>query len=123
MKKILFLSALAASFGTLSAQSVEDGSRYLYYERYQAAEEAFHNVLRQDVNNGGAWYGLITAYLSQNEADKANDTIAVAPASVQADPFYKAAYGTALLYQDKKEQAAIYFNQALEKTKEKDAGI
>lgn len=123
MKRILFLTVLILSFGALSAQSLEQGHQHLYYERYQSAENTYHQVLKQDVNNSGAWYGLVTAYLLQNNPDKASDTIKAAPATIQSDPYYNIACGAALLYQDKKEEASLYFNEALERTKEKDAGV
>jgi len=123
MKRILFLTVLVLSFGALSAQSLEQGHQHLYYERYQSAENTYHQVLKQDINNASAWYGLITAYLLQNEPDKANDSIKLAPASVQSDPYYKIAYGAVLLHQGQKDQAQNYFAEAIQSTKEKDAGV
>ena len=123
MKQIILLFIFISGALVLSAQSAEQGTRQIYYERYQSAENTFHQILQQDPNNKTAWYYLVKDYLLENKPDKANDSIQLAPANVKEDPWYKVAYGNILLQQGKKEEAAGYFKDAIKDTKEKDAGI
>jgi tetratricopeptide (TPR) repeat protein len=123
MKKITVLFTLTLGVLVLQAQSLEQGVQQINYERYQTAENTFHQVLQQNPNNTGAWYYLVKDYLLEDELNKANDTIQLASATVKNDPWYQVAYGTILFQQEKKDEAANYFNNALKSTREKDAGI
>ncbi|HWI94382.1 MAG TPA: tetratricopeptide repeat protein [Flavisolibacter sp.] len=123
MKRITLLSSIVSIAFALNAQSVDDGIQQMYYQRYQSAENTFHQVLQQDPNNATAWYYLEKDYLLENKLDKASDSIQLAPTNVKDDPWYKVAYGTVLLQQGKKDEATNYFNDAIKDTKEKDAGI
>ena len=123
MKKIIFLIILSAGTAVVKAQSIEQGKQQLYYERYESAKNTFHNILMQDPGNPGAWFELTRTYLLQNDISRAFDSIQLAPTSVKTDPYYKVAYGSILLHQNKKEDAARYFSEALAETREKNAGI
>jgi tetratricopeptide (TPR) repeat protein len=123
MKRITILFSFISSAVVLNAQSVEQGVQQMYYERYQSAENTFHQALQQDPNNASAWYYLTEDYLLENKLDKANDTIQLAPANAKDDAWYKVAYGSLLLQQGKKDEATNYFNDALKATKEKNADI
>ena len=123
MRQIFFLLVLNLGYVVLHAQSLEQGNQHLYYERYESAENSFHQVLNSDPNNAEAWVGLTQAYVLQNELDKLVDSIKLAPSSVQSEPFYKVAQGAVLLQQNNAGGANGYFKQALDDTKEKDARI
>jgi tetratricopeptide (TPR) repeat protein len=123
MKRITLSLASVLAMFALSAQSVDEGAQQMYYERYQSAENTFHNLLKQDPNNISAWYYLAKDYLLEDELKKAGDSLQLAPAGVKEDPWYKVAYGAILLQQNKSSDAANLFNDALKDTKEKDAGI
>lgn len=123
MKRITIFFNFILGALVVQAQSVEQGAQQMYYEQYQSAENTLHQVLQQDPNNAGAWYNLAKDYLLENKVEKASDSIGLAPANVKSNPWYKVAYGTILLQQGKKDEAAINFNDALKDTKEKDAGI
>ena len=46
MKKITFsLIAIAVSAGALLAQSVDQGRKFLYYQRYKSAQDQLEKVL------------------------------------------------------------------------------
>jgi tetratricopeptide (TPR) repeat protein len=120
MKNILISLSLALTAGTLCAQPADPGFKQLYYERYQSAEATFHNALQQNPNDAAAWYGLARTYILEH---KTADSIRLAPASVSDEPYYEVALGTVLLNEDKKDSAAVYFNEALDQTRKKDAGI
>jgi tetratricopeptide (TPR) repeat protein len=123
MKRVTLLFSSMLGVFSLSAQSVEDGAQQMYYERYQSAENTFHNVLQRDANNAGAWYYLAKDYLLEDKANKANDSLQLAPANVKEDPWYKVGYGSVLLEQNKNAEAAQLFEDAIKQTREKNAGI
>ena len=122
MKKTLLLGSLIFSSSFLFAQSIEEGQQEIYYQKYKSAAQTFEKVLQQKPTEGRALYRLVYAYLHSNEADKAKQTIQKTSVP-QDDPFYKVARGYVLLHDGKKDSATIFFNQAIEDTKEKDAGV
>lgn len=123
MKKIILSASLIVSATALFAQSLETAGRQMYYERYQSAEQSYHTILNQQPNNAQAWYGLTTAYLMQNQAAQAYDSLHKAPAAIGGEPFYQVALGSVLLEQGKTDSAALYFNQALNETKSKNPEV
>ncbi|HEX2606865.1 MAG TPA: tetratricopeptide repeat protein [Flavisolibacter sp.] len=123
MKQKLMIAFLFASITQAQAQSIEQGKKQLYYERYNSAEQTFHTVLSRQPENAEAWWGLTEAYILQDQVSKASDTLLHAPAAVQHEPWFKVAQGTLLLQQNKAQAAAPYFDQAIEDTKGKDAAL
>lgn len=123
MKRIIILTILILGHTLLPAQSVEEANRQLFYERYQSAENSFHQVLKTDPGNAQAWCGLSKAYILQAKVNQAYDSLRSAPLSVQEEPYYKVGYGSVLLQQNKQAEAGGYFTNALKETKEKDPGI
>ena len=120
MKNFILSSVLIFFITGLQAQQPAEGIQYLYYERYQSAEEAFRQQLQQNPGNGAAVYGIVRAHLMQDELQDANQ--ALHQATVQ-HPWIAVARGYALLWAGNRDSAAIYFNKALDETKQKDAGI
>lgn len=115
------ISILATIF--LQGQDVNYGNSQLYYERYASAERIFHEALKNHPDDGKAWYGLAKAYLYQNKSKAALDSFQFASASVRQDPYYKVSLGALLLHNNKIEEAAALFNDALKETKEKNAEL
>ena len=122
MKQIIFLFILNLGFIVLQAQSLEQGNQHLYYERYESAENSFHQVLKNDPENEEAWVGLTQAYMLQNDVNNL-DSVNLAPSSVQSDPLYKVAKGAILLQKNSVAEANNLFQQALGETKEKNVGV
>ena len=122
MKKILIIPFLISSI-SLFAQKVDDARKFLYYERYQSAENLLHQILQTDPSNAEGWYFLTDAYLNQKEIKKASDSLQLAPQDVKDEPFYQVAMGSVLLQQKFADKANPYFDQALDKTKQKNADI
>lgn len=123
MKKTALIFGFVNVSLALAAQSIEDGKSFLENERYASAENTFHAVLNQQPANAEAWYLLTNTYFKQELTNEAADTLALAPASVHEDPYYLVAYGGLLLNTDKPDSANHYFEQAINLTKSKDAGI
>jgi Flp pilus assembly protein TadD len=123
MKNTLLICSLLIGFIVARGQSLDQGNTHLYYERAISAENTFHQLLKQDPDNGMAWLGLDKAYVLNDSLSKAADTLRLAPVSVQTDPYFIVAMGYILLQQNKKEEAAKYFDQALSDTRGKDGDI
>lgn len=123
MKKLILMISAVSGIAAANAQSVELGNQSYYYERYQSSETNFHKTIAQQPNNAEAWYGLTRAYLAQEEIKNASDSLQLAPVQVHEEPYYKVALGYLMLEQNKKDSAALFFGQALKKTKEKNAGV
>lgn len=122
MKKLLMAVLLLWSAG-MHAQTIAEGNKNLYYQRYHSAVDIFNRLSSQQPGNGEAWLGLATAYLAQNAVPKAANAIANAPAEVQDHPYFRAAKGSLLLAQNKNDSAALFFSQALDQTRQKDAAL
>ncbi|MFL5772574.1 MAG: hypothetical protein ACJ75F_05420, partial [Flavisolibacter sp.] len=61
MKKIILFVFILSSTMFLKAQTPEDASGLIYYERYASAESAMHKLLQHDAANAAAWYVLTEA--------------------------------------------------------------
>jgi Flp pilus assembly protein TadD len=55
------------------AQSVDDGKRFLYYQRYQSAKDAFSKALAAKPNDGETTYWLGQAELGLKDSAGAKD--------------------------------------------------
>lgn len=119
MKKLVIGSLSFLLIAGVQAQSVDEGNRDLFYRKYHSAQKAFEGAVQQDPNNVNAIYGLTYTDLALGENDKAAQVVSQAPAAVQEDPWYMVAKGTALLAQNKKDEATAQFRAAMKETKEK----
>lgn len=119
---LLLLGGLLPSVITI-AQSVDEAKQLIYHERYQSAKTALHKVLQADPNNAEAWYRLSQTYLPLQEAQKAGDSLQLAPTSVKESAWYKVAYGQVLLNQGKTDSAQTWFAQAIGDGRKKEGDI
>jgi tetratricopeptide (TPR) repeat protein len=123
MKRLLFTTGLLIQVVLLCAQSIEDGKKHLFNERYASAETAFHTVIGQDPANAEAWFWLTRSYLLQHDSTTATDTLSKAPQAIKEDPYYLVAKGAILLNAGNKEEANASFNKAIDETKGKNVDI
>jgi tetratricopeptide (TPR) repeat protein len=104
-------------------QTLQDAKKFIYYERYKSAEDLLQQIVKTDPGNAEGWYLLSKAYLMSKDAAPLQNIISQAPATIKGEPFYQVAYGSILLNQGNKDSARYYFDQALDKTREKNADI
>jgi tetratricopeptide (TPR) repeat protein len=123
MKRKIILPFFLLASGWVIAQNVNDAKQAMYYERYKTAENTLHAVIKNEPANAEAWYLLSQAYLQQDKLNNIHDSLLAAPADAKSQPYYQVAYGNVLLLQKKKDSAQILFNEALSRTKQKDAAI
>lgn len=123
MKKIALLVSTFIVATVAQAQSLEAGKKFFYYQRFQSAESFFHDQLKQSPDNAETWFWLVKSYAAQNKSRQAADSLALAPAAIQEDPYYKLASGTLQLLNRQTDAARQLFEQAIEQTKGKNATI
>ena len=62
---LLLSSFLAANFS--HAQTIEDGKKFLYYEKFISAKNVFQQLLNANANNDEAAYWLGQTLIAPNE--------------------------------------------------------
>jgi tetratricopeptide (TPR) repeat protein len=66
-KRLMLMVLLATVCGTLSAQTLEEGRKFLYYERYKSARSVFEKLLAANPNNDEAAYWLGQTMIAHDE--------------------------------------------------------
>ncbi len=126
MKKISLLASLIIWVNVLFGQSIDDGKKFLTYERYISAHDVFSKLVTANPNNVEAVYWLGQTYL-QNQDNL--DSIAAKELyqkTLQANPnapLMLAGIGEIELMEGKKEDARNRFETAISLTKGKDADV
>ncbi|WP_166437010.1 tetratricopeptide repeat protein [Niastella caeni] len=123
MKKGLILVLCPLISLAALAQTVPDAKKFIYYERYNSAQAALQNIVKTDPANAESWYLLSKSFLLSDKPAPLQNLMAQSPANVKSEPFYQVAYGNLLLSKGNKDSARFYFNQALDKTREKNPDI
>ncbi|MEO8569247.1 MAG: tetratricopeptide repeat protein, partial [Ginsengibacter sp.] len=67
MKKFSLLASLIMLVNALFAQSIEEGKKFLNYERYMSAQDVFSKLLAANPNNVEAAYWLGQTYLQNQD--------------------------------------------------------
>jgi tetratricopeptide (TPR) repeat protein len=122
MKRLILLPILLLA-SLLQAQTLDEGNRYLYQERYATAANTFRQLTQKEPLNGEAWLGLAQALTRQQQAATAREALNGAPAEVRSAPSFLVAQGTLALASGQVGEATNYFNEAAKATREKDPAI
>ena len=123
IKIISLLLSLLISGNILLAQSVDDGKRFLYYERYNSAKDVFNKLINANPNNVDAVYWLGQAYLGADDLASAK---ALYQKSISANPnapLLLVAMGHIALLENNVADARNRFETAISLTKGKDANV
>ena len=130
MKKIsIRLSAAIALLFTgnmLFAQSVDQGKKFLYYQRYKSAKDAFEKVLQANPNDLNAVYWLGQTLLAPKENRDTAGAKALYQKSLVSNgtaPLILAGMGQIELLEDKPSDAKQHFETAISLTKAKDIDV
>lgn len=131
MKKInagiMFLAALL--FGqSLLAQSIEDGKKFMYYERLTSAKDVFQKLLAANPNNDEAAYWMGQAIIANDDrTDKdVADAKALYQSKLQANPnsaLLMAGIGQIELIEGKKQDARNHFEAAISLSQAKNVAV
>lgn len=124
MKRVLSLLVTIVVLGnSLFAQSVEDGRRFNYYQRYQSSKGALEKVLAQEPNNVDAIYWLGQTLIDMKDTAAAKQLIQKALSASGNEPLLLVSMGQLLLMDGKKEEARQQFETAVNLTKGKNVVV
>jgi tetratricopeptide (TPR) repeat protein len=124
MKRVLSLLVTITILGnSLFAQSVEDGKKFLYYERFKSAKDAFEKVLASNPNDINATYWLGQTLLDMKDSTAAKALYQKALGSNGNAPLLLVGMGQIMLMEGKKDEARQQFETAINLTKGKDVEV
>jgi tetratricopeptide (TPR) repeat protein len=130
MKKILCrfvaLTGVLVAGNSLFAQSLEQGKKFLYYERYKSAKETLEKVLQANPNDLGAVYWLGQTLLAPKENRDTAGAKALYQKSLMSNgtaPLILAGMGEIELLEGKASDAKQHFETAISLTKAKDIDV
>lgn len=124
MKRVLSLLVTVVLTGNmLFAQSVDDGKKFLYYERYKSAKETFEKILASNPNDVDAVYWLGQTLIDIKDSIAAKDLYQKALASNGNAPLLLIGMGQIMLMEGKKDEARQQFETAINLTKGKNVDV
>ena len=124
MKRLFSLVAgvlIAGSF--LHAQTLEQGKKFFYYERYKSARETLEKVLAANPNNLEAVYWLGQSLLGLKDSVGAKELYSKSLAQNGNAPLILAGMGQIELMEGKSNDARQRFETAISLTKGKDINV
>jgi Flp pilus assembly protein TadD len=124
MKRLFSLVAgVVLTSNLLFAQSVDQGKKFFYYERYQSAKDNFEKVLAANPNNLDAVYWLGQTLLEMKDSVAAKDLYSKALQQNGNAPLVVVGMGQIELMEGKTADARQRFEFALSNTKNKDIAV
>jgi cytochrome c-type biogenesis protein CcmH/NrfG len=120
---ISFVTMVVLGSNVLFAQSVEQGKKFFYYERYKSARENFEKVLAANPNNIEATYWLGQTMLEQKDTVAAKNLYQKALQQNGNAPLILAGMGEMELREGKTNDARQRFETAISLTKGKDVEV
>lgn len=125
MKKSFYSLVIAAVMcgSSLFAQSVDQGKKFFYYERYKSAKENFEKVLAANPNDLNAIYWLGQTLIEMKDVPGAKAVYAKALETNGNAPLLLAGMGHIELLEGKKDIARQHFETAISISKGKDGSV
>lgn len=105
------------------AQSVQDGKKFLYYQRYNSAKETLEKVVAANPGNAEAQYWLGQTYIDLGQPEKAKEVYRKALETAGSNPLLLAGMGHVELIEGKANEARQRFETAISLTKAKDVAV
>src|SRR5690349_12241730 len=124
IKRIISLVVILVAGGNmLFAQSVEQGRKFLYYERYKSARETLEKVLAANPNDINAAYWLGQVLLDQKDSVAAKALYQKILTQNGNAPLLLVGMGQIELMEGKSNDARQRFETAISLTKGKDVDV
>src|SRR6266487_2288943 len=120
---ISFVTMVVLGSNVLFAQSVEQGRKFFYYERYKSARENFEKVLAANPNNIEATYWLGQTMLAQKDSVAAKGLYEKFLEQNGNAPLILVGMGEVELREGKTNDARQRFETAISLTKGKDIDV
>src|ERR1035437_5470378 len=122
-KIFTFLFAFLLAGNMLFAQTIDDGKKFYYYERYNSALNVFKGLVNANPSNVEAVYWLGQAMIATNNAAGAKDLYQKTLMANPNSPLLIAALGHIELLDNKSNDARQRFETAISLSKWKDANV
>lgn len=122
-RTIIFAVAALTWVLNLQAQSLEEGKKFMYYERFASAKEEFSKLVAAKPADAAANYWLGQAFIALGDAAKAKEVYQQALQAKANDPLLLVGMGHIELLEDKTADARNRFETALSLSKSKDLEV
>ncbi len=99
--------------GSMFGQSIEQGKKFMYYERYKSAKDVFQSIVDKEPNNETAIYYLGQAFLGLEDVADAKKLYLEKMAANPNSPLILAGVGEIELMEGKKADARNHFETAI----------
>jgi tetratricopeptide (TPR) repeat protein len=119
----LLVASVAGLCNIALAQTVDQGKKFLYYQRYKSANDVFDKVLAGNPNNIDAVYWKGQTLLAQHDSVAAGDLYSKALQTNGNAPMILAGMGGVELRMGKAQDAKQRFETAISLTKAKDINV
>jgi len=123
VKVVMLLCLAMVSTSLTKAQSIEDGKKFLYYERYNSATAVFEKLLTANPNNVDAAYLLGQTYIAMQDSAKAKSLYQRTLMANPNSPLLIAAMGHIELLEGRTQDARSRFETAISLTQGKSIAI
>jgi tetratricopeptide (TPR) repeat protein len=122
-KSLLNFLIVMAIGGNIAAQSVQDGKKFFYYQRYKSAKETFEKVLAANPNDIDATYWLGQTLIEQKDSMAAKSVYEKLLTQNGNAPLLLAGMGQIELMMGKTNDARQRFETAISLSKGKDIDV
>jgi tetratricopeptide (TPR) repeat protein len=119
----LLVAALIGLCGGAMAQSVDQGKKFLYYQRYKSANDVFDKILASNPNDINAIYWKGQTLLEMKDSTAAGDLYSKALQTNGTAPLLLAGMGEVELHMGKTQDARQRFETAISLSKGKDVDV
>ncbi|HEY6902578.1 MAG TPA: tetratricopeptide repeat protein [Puia sp.] len=123
MRLSLLVAGVASLCNVAFAQTVDQGKKFLYYQRYKSANDVFDKVLASNPNNIDAVYWKGQTLLAMKDSVAAGDLYSKALTTNGNAPMLLAGMGGVELRMHKTADAKQRFETALSLSKNKDINV
>lgn len=123
MRFSLLVAGVASLCNVAFAQSVDQGKKFLYYERFKSANDVFDKILASNPNNIDAVYWKGQTLLAMKDSVGAGDLYSKALQTNGNAPLLLAGMGGVELRLHKTADARAHFETALSLSKAKDVNV
>src|ERR1700761_6950662 len=119
----LLVAGVACVCNVAFGQSVDQGKKFLYYQRYKSAKDVFDKILASNPNNIDAVYWQGQTLLAMKDSVAAQDLYSKTLQSNGNAPLLLAGMGNVELRTGKTADAKQHFETAISLTKGKDINV
>lgn len=121
--KLGIVAAILLMSNLVFAQSVQDGKKFLYYQRYNSAKETMEKVVAANPGNAEAQYWLGQAYLAMGQTEKAKEVYRKGLEAAGSNPMLLVGMGHIEQIEGKTNEARQRYETAISLTKAKDVAV